>query len=268
MTYSVRNIAIALVLAAIAAVLVIYYTQGVQNKADQGSQSVNVVVATQTIPTGTSVKSVMSDFAVRSVVRKDMVVGALTSLSQLDAANTTSTQIIQGSQVTGAMFGANASNPIASQISGPTRAMQVAFNPNMVLGGTLAAGDHVDVAWEGNIQPANNSSKFSEVTVSRIILRNIQVLSTPATGVASTALTSDSSGGGGGNNGQNGTAVILAIPDTEAPFFLQAYANGQIWFLLRPKTGAQDGPSTIANACQMIAAGLTKSQVRQAVPFC
>ena len=267
MTYSVRNIAIALVLAAIAAVLVIYYTQGVQNKADQGSQSVNVVVATQTIPQGTSVKSVTTDFAVRSVVRKDMVVGALTSLSQLDPTNTTSTQIIQGSQVTGAMFGANAANPISTQVTGNDRAMQVAFNPNMVLGGTLAAGDHVDVAWEGNIQPANNNSKFTEVTVSRIILRNIEVLSTPSTGVASTPLTSDTSSGGG-NNGQNGTAVILSIPDTEAPFFLQAYANGQIWFLLRPKTGAQDGASTIANACQMIAAGLTKAQVRQAVPFC
>ena len=267
MTYSVRNIAIALVLAALAAVLVIYYTQGVKNSADQGSQSVSVVVATQTVPTGTSVKSVMSDFAIRSVVRKDMVVGALTSLSQLDPTATTATQIIQGSQVTGAMFGANTQNPIPSQYTGSWRSIQVAFNSNMVMAGTLSAGDYVDIAWDGNIQPSNTGTKWSQVTVSRIIMRDVKVLSTTTTGVASTALASDTSSGGG-NNGQNGNAVILQMQDSEVPFFLQAYNNGQIWFILRPKTGAQDGPTTISNACQMIAAGLTRAQVRQAVPFC
>ena len=267
MTYSVRNIAIALVLAVIAAVLVITYTSGVQSQANKSTESVNVVVATQTIQPGATAKSVMGDLAVRSVVRKDLVVGAYTSLSQVDPGATTQTVIPAGSQITGIMFGASASNPIPSQVVSTERAIQVAFNSNMVLGGTLQAGDHVDIVWEGTIQPTSTQSTYAAVTVSRIIMRDVPVLSTGSSGVASTALATDS-GSGGGNNGQGGNAVILGVPDTEAPFFVQAYSTGQIWFLLRPKTGGQNGPSTIATSCQMLVAGATRAQIRQIVPFC
>ena len=39
------------------------------------------------------------------------------------------------------------------QIHGTMRAVQVAFNTNRVLGGTLKAGDHVDIIAQFSIQP-------------------------------------------------------------------------------------------------------------------
>jgi Flp pilus assembly protein CpaB len=267
MTYSVRNIAIALVLAVIAAVLVLIYTQQVQKQANQGSQTVKVLVASQMIAPGVQASTVQKDFTVKTVQRSDLVSGAFSSTSQIPTGATTVTEIPVGSQVTSQMFGASSTNPVGSQITGTERAIQVAFNSNMVLSGTLQAGDSVDIVWEGDVKPANSGSKFTDVTVSRIILRDIPVLSTAASGSASSALTTDSSSGGG-NNGQNGQAVILGIPDTEVPYFVSAYNTGQIWFLLRPKHGALNGAPTIAGACQMLSAGISQPQVRTVVPFC
>jgi Flp pilus assembly protein CpaB len=267
MTYSVRNIAIALVLAVIAAVLVIIYTQNVQNQANKGGQTVKVLVATQMVAPGSEAKSILKDFTVKSVQRSDLVSGALSDPSQIPATATTVTEIPVGSQITSQMFGASSVNPINSQIAGTERAIQVAFNSNMVLSGTLQAGDTVDIVWEGDIKPASTSSKFTDITASRIIMRDIPVLSTSTSGSADTALATDSSTGGG-NNGQNGEAVILGMPDTEVPYFVAAYNTGQIWFLLRPTHSALDGAPTIASACQMLSAGITQAQVKTVVPFC
>ena len=52
MTYNVRNIAIALVLAGIAAFLVIMYTGNVQKQAHNSQQTTTVLVATADIPAG------------------------------------------------------------------------------------------------------------------------------------------------------------------------------------------------------------------------
>ena len=56
MTYSVRNIVIAVVLAVLAAVLVIMYTSNAQNQANKGQTSVTVLVAKTDIAPGTSVR--------------------------------------------------------------------------------------------------------------------------------------------------------------------------------------------------------------------
>ena len=57
------------------------------------------------------------------------------------------------------MFTEGTSAPIASQITGTMRAVQVAYNPNRVLDGTLRAGDHVDVIVEiaDRVVAKNNS---------------------------------------------------------------------------------------------------------------
>ena len=60
MTYNVRNIAIALVLAGIAAFLVIMYTGNVQKQAKSSQQATSVLVATADIPAGTSVADAIS----------------------------------------------------------------------------------------------------------------------------------------------------------------------------------------------------------------
>jgi Flp pilus assembly protein CpaB len=272
MTYSVRNIVIALVLAAVAAGLVILYTGNVQKQAHDSQQNVTVVVAKSAIAAGSPVKELIDTgaFETRQVVQRDVVPGAYTSIDSLNKDLATAGPVTAGSQITPSMFTEGTSAPIASQISGTMRAIQVAYNPNRVLDGTLHAGDHVDVLVEFTVQASNNDSKYSAVDASRVLMTNVQVLSTKADGVAATALQgdSDTSGGQGSADGTQGAAMILAVPQDQLAAFNLAREKGSLWYAVRPTTGSQDTNTSVATPCSVLGAGLTFIQIKSYLPIC
>lgn len=272
MTYSVRNIVIAVVLAVLAAVLVIMYTSNAQKQANSGQENVTVLVAKTDIAAGTSVSDAITAgaFETRSVVSKDVVPGALNSVASLNKDLASVGPISAGAQVTATMWSQSQQNPIVTQISGVDRALQFSLNANRVLGGTLQAGDHVDILWSGTIHPTGNDSKFGDTIVSRALFLNVPILSTYDTGAASAALTADgqAANGGGSSDGTAGIGVIIKLPQTQVAPFLLALSNGGVWFALRPATGAQDSPIVLTTACTLISAGLTAKQVHNDVPAC
>ena len=81
MSYSVRNIVIALILAVVAAGLVIMYTSNVKSQADKSIKTTTVVVSKGDIVAGTPVSTLVDGgaFATRQVATKDVVPGAFTS---------------------------------------------------------------------------------------------------------------------------------------------------------------------------------------------
>ena len=144
--------------------------------------------------------------------------GAYTSISALNSDLATAGPITAGSQITPSMFTEGTSAPIASQITGTMRAVQVAYNPNRVLDGTLRAGDHVDVdRRDRGSSRRSTTASTPGMDASRVLMTNVQVLSTKADGVAAAALTADSdtSGGDGSDDGTQGAAMILAIPQEQ-----------------------------------------------------
>jgi pilus assembly protein CpaB len=270
MSYSVRNIVIALVLAVVAAGLVVMYTSNVKSQADKSIKTTTVVVAKGDIVAGTPVDTLVNGnaFATKQVATKDVVPGAFTSIASLNTSLSTATNITAGAQVTPAMFSNSQNTAIANQIHTTMRAVQMAFNANRVLGGTLKAGDHVDIYGVYNIQAANSSSKYTQETVAGMVLRNIEVLSTYDTGVADTALTSTSqaNNSSGANDGTGGDAVILAVPQNEVPALMLTRQNGQFWMALRPSHGAQDAFTSLVNPCSIW--GLTAAQLKRVAPVC
>jgi Flp pilus assembly protein CpaB len=272
MTYSVRNIVIAVVLAVLAAVLVIMYTSNAQKQATDGQVSTTVLVAKTDIAPGTEVSTALTAgaFETRSVVAKDVVPGALTSLNSLDKSLAATGQIAAGSQITSSMFSASQQNPIVTQISGVDRAIQFALNPNAVLGGTLKAGDHVDIIYYTTIHPTGNNSKYGDTDVSRLLFLNVPVLSTYDSGAAETAIAADSQGpdSGGSTDGTSGLGVIVKLPQTQVGEFLLALSTGRVWFALRPATGAKDSPGYLNTACSLMSQGLTTQQIHHQIPSC
>jgi pilus assembly protein CpaB len=272
MSYSVRNIVIALILAVVAAGLVIMYTSNVKHNADQSIKTTTVVVAKGDIVAGTPLNTLVDGgaFTTRQVATKDVVPGAFTSISSLNTSLATATNITAGAQVTPAMFSDSKDTAIVNQIHGTMRAVQVAFNANRVLGGTLKAGDHVDIFGEITIQSSRNNSQFSQQTVAARIITNVEVLSTYDTGVATTPLTSASgaNSASGTDDGTGGDAVILAIPQNLLPDFMLIRADGQFWMALRPGHGAQDTGASVATPCSTFATGLTAVQVKNSLPIC
>ena len=272
MSYSVRNIVIALILAVVAAGLVIMYTSNVKHQADKSIKTTTVVVSKGDIVAGTPLNTLVSGgaFTTRQVATKDVVPGAFTSVSSLNTSLATATNITAGAQITPAMFSNSKDTAIVNQIHGTMRAVQLAFNANRVLGGTLKAGDHVDIYGEMTIQASNNSSKYSQQTVAARIITNVEVLSTYDTGVASVPLTSASgaNSASGTDDGTGGDAIILAVPQNLLADLMLIRESGQFWLAVRPSHGAQDTGASVATPCSTFSAGLTHVQVSKTLPIC
>ena len=272
MSYSVRNIVIALILAVAAAGLVIMYTSNVKHNADRSIKTTTVVVSKGDVVAGTPLNTLVDGgaFTTRQVATKDVVPGAYTSIKSLNTSLATATNITAGAQITPAMFSDSKDTAIVNQIHGTTRAVQVAFNANRVLGGTLKAGDHVDIFGEMTIQASVNNSKYQQQTVAARIITNVEVLSTYDTGVATEPLTSASgaNSASGTDDGQGGDAVILAIPQNLLPDFMLIRQDGQFWLAVRPSHGAQDTGASVATPCSTFATGLTAVQIRNSLPIC
>jgi pilus assembly protein CpaB len=272
MSYSVRNIVIALILAVVAAGLVIMYTSNVKSQADKSIKTTTVVVSKGDVVAGTPVSTLVEGgaFTTRSVATKDVVPGAFTSVSSLNTSLATDTNVTAGAQITPAMFSSSKDSAIVNQIRGTMRGVQVAFNANRVLGGTLKAGDRIDIYGEMTIQASSNSSKFSQQTVASRVLTNIEVLSTYDTGVASIPLTSASGANStsGTDDGTGGDAVILAIPQNELSAFMLVREAGQFWAAVRPAHNALDTGPVVATPCSVFGTGLTLVQVKNSLPVC
>lgn len=272
MSYSVRNIVIALILAVVAAGLVIMYTSNVKHNADQSIKTTTVVVSKGDIVAGTPLNTLVDGgaFTTRQVATKDVVPGAFTSISSLNTSLATATNITAGAQITPAMFSDSKDTAIVNQIHGTMRAVQLAFNANRVLGGTLKAGDHVDIFGEMTIQSSRNNSTYSQQTVAARVITNVEVLSTYDTGVATTPLTSASgaNSASGTDDGSGGDAVIIAVPQNLLPDLMLIRAGGEFWMALRPGHGAQDTGASVATPCSTFATGLTAVQVKNSLPIC
>lgn len=272
MSYSVRNIVIALILAVVAAGLVIMYTSNVKHNADQSIKTTTVVVAKGDIVAGTPLNTLVDGgaFTTRQVATKDVVPGAFTSISSLNTSLATATNITAGAQVTPAMFSDSKDTAIVNQIHGTMRAVQLAFNANRVLGGTLKAGDHVDIFGEMTIQSSRNNSTYSQQTVAARVITNVEVLSTYDTGVATAPLTSASgaNSASGTDDGSGGDAVIVAIPQNLLPDLMLIRAGGEFWMALRPGHGAQDTGQSVATPCSTFGVGLTAVQLKNSLPIC
>jgi Flp pilus assembly protein CpaB len=272
MTYSVRNIVIALGLAAVAGILVVLYTGNVQKQATQNQETVTVLVAKSPIEAGVQVKDAIAagDFTTRQVVKTDQVPDSLSSVAQLNGSLATASAIAPQTQITASMFKAAQNNPIVTQLSGLDRAVQISLNSNAVLAGTLEAGDHVDVVSFCTLHPSNNNSNFGDIDIGRIIMTNVPVLSTTSTGVADTSLAGDSqsASGSGTLDGTAGQGVILKISQPEVAQLVYAMHYCGIWMVDRPSTGAQDSPTLLATGCSVFASGLNASQLKNTLPVC
>ena len=254
MTYNVRNIAIALVLAGIAAFLVIMYTGNVQKHAHDSQQTTSVLVATSDIPAGTTVADAISGGQITShqVIQQDVIVGALTNEKALDSSYVTKQDLFAGQQVTAAMFSPSDQTSMTAQIKQNYRAIQIGLSSDEILGGTLATGDHVDLVGTYTVHPSNGDPDYD---VSRIIVRDVPVLKAP----------SFDSTGKLASSGDT-QSVTLEVPDTVVPkiTFTLHGGDGSLWFALRPGNGSQDGPITLATVQSVIYEGLNARQIQQA----
>lgn len=235
--YRIRNVVIAVALAAAAVLLTFIYITSARQDEASGKELVSVFVAEQDFPVGTSGAKIADNVEITKMEKRIAAPEAVTKASQV-AGLYTAQPIYAGEQVTLKRFVAPKAQGIRAEMKGRVRALEVPGTASQLLAGTLTAGDRVDVV--AVVKEDGISSDARSATV----LRNLRVLET---GQSEDASIRD----GGGNR------VILAVTDDEAQKLFLVTKTADWTLQLRPVRKPQDGPRRI-DTTQTVLAGDAK----------
>jgi Flp pilus assembly protein CpaB len=260
MTYRVRNIVIAVVLAALAALMTSYYVTNYKRHVQQGEDHVKVYVASRDIPAGTAGADAMRMLTRKTVTKSGVAPGAISSPKEIKS-KLASQRIYAGEQVTVNRFTSIAQSGIQGGLKGTLRAFQIAGNANQVLAGILKTGDHVDIV--GNFHykfVGQDQSSSTSFAATKIVLRNIKVLRAPASTGAASKL---------GGSFDTKLPVVLAVTDNQSQKLMFATHNTDDgggdpgwWFELRPNLKPSDSPGSIETLTTMLRDGLSPRQAQ------
>ena len=255
MTYRVKNITIAVVLALVAALLTMFYTTNFQRNVREDETNVPVFVAVRDIPAGTSGADVERRGLLKKseVVRRNVVPGAISKPSQV-AELVVTQPIYAGEQVSTRRFATPSQRGIRSQLTGVQRAIEIPGDAHQLLAGTLKPGDKVDLVASFGVKVVNSGE---ENIFTRIVLRDVEVLRAPSSAAASAKITS---------GGQEGAYfAMLKVTDTQVQKLHWVFTAAEKWHLeLRPATESADSPENVESVYSVLREGVSPKQLQDA----
>lgn len=259
MTYRVRNVVLAVVLATLAAVLTMFYVVNYKRTVQSGEKNVPVFVAAQDIAAGTSGADAFDRGLLKTeeMPRRSVVPGAISSPEEVAEKISTNT-IYAGEQVTARRFRPAEEGGIRAQLSGNMRAVQISGDGNQTLAGTLRKDDHVDLLASlrynvKDISPETADRADMDRVATRLVLRDLLVLRAPTGSVAAEKV----------GTVAGGYAVQLAVTDSQAQKLFFVTKNGDWALQLRPVTDAEDSPESVETLESVLGDGLRESQFLQ-----
>lgn len=264
MTYRLRNLVLAVVLAALAALLTTFYVANYKRTVQSGEENVPVFVAKSDIPAGTSGAEAVDRGLLQTeeVPRRSVVPGAISSPKEISALVATA-KIFEGEQVSVQRFRPAEQGGVRAELTGNMRAFQIAGDPQQTLAGTLRPGDRVDVVASlkyqvKDIAPenANAGSVGGDMDriATRVVLRDLLVLHA-GTGTPTAEKVASPLGG------QN--PVQLAVSDSQAQKLFFVTKNGDWSLQLRPPVDAEDSPESVETLESVLGDGLKYAQFLQ-----
>lgn len=251
MTYNVRNIAIAVVMAIAAAAVVLVYTTSYRQSVTRGQKRVDVMVASRDIVAGTPAEEASGAMTLTSVLADDKAPGALSTTAGLEGKVTGQT-IYAGQQVVAASFGTSTEQAPQLQLTKTERALRVMCEPKAsCLIGDVKAGDRVDVFSTIAVDAGSGNKVF----VTRMLMSGIKVLSIPT-------IDPNAKGGLAKGSDKGEDTVMLVVDQAKATKFAwiggtDNTRGGQVWLAVRPPDAvAQDVPIVSETAESMLLDGL------------
>ena len=237
MTYRLRNIVIAVVLAAFAALLTMMYVTSYEKRVQNGEEDVSVLVATSDIPAGISGAAAMARVEERMVAQRNVAPGAVSEKNQLSEF-VVSQPIYAGEQVSRQRFSSSSEIGVRSSLTGNMRAVALSGDGVQLLADTLRAGDRVDLVASLKISEDKDASAT-------------EVLK-PAGATGNKRLDNAA--------GRNQLSVLLAVSDTQTQKLLHVQRHGEWTLQLRPVVDAVDSPESLETNSTILRDGLRRGQ--------
>jgi len=254
MTYRLRNIAIAVALAVLAAVIVSFYVKQQKQDLQRGQTLTAVYVAKEDIPAGTPGSEIASKVERVEVAKDASAPGAIVRPDDLEGKVSTE-QIYANEQVSLLRFANPTEQGVRAKLSGTLRAVQVPGDEHQLLAGTLKDGDRVDLVANLEYKLANFGSRggAQDGAATRTVLRDVLVIQA--------TVTSDNSKRLSANSGNK--FVLLALTDAQSQKLFFVMKNGEWTLQLRPVKDPADSPESIETMTTVLGDGLSKSQLDQ-----
>ena len=246
MTYRLRNIILAVALAALAAALTSFYVSNFKKSVRDGEENVTVFVASRDIPAGTPGSKAAALLTPTQVERKNMVTGAITSRDQIASLIVTD-RIFKDEQAIVRRFKPVEQAGIKAELKANVRAVQVSGDANQLLAGTLKKGDRVDVLGNYKVREGRSSE---ERHYARTVLRDVLVLRAPQGDFSQGKLE--------GAVGATGS-VQLALTDAQASKLFFTIKNGDWHLDLRAVNEATDSPESLESIDTILCDGMPRT---------
>lgn len=231
-------LSIAIFLGLLATLGVAFYINSLKAKVEEGAQKAPAIVALKFIPAGVSTEEMKTRGMVeeRQIPRSYRAQDALSSLSEVKG-RVLVTPVGAGEQLTKAKFRATGGADLAFRVPKGKLALSIPVDEVTGLSGQIKAGDRV--ALLATFEPGPGGRD-----ISKILLRNIEVLST------SEEKKSKMSQGGA----QTKKTITVAVSPKEAEKLVFAEEKGKVWASLLP-AGGEEIPGTEGETMESIFGG-------------
>jgi Flp pilus assembly protein CpaB len=238
-----RSLILPVGLAVLAAVLIGAYVVSYRDSVNNGADLVKVYVAAKDIPAGTGGSAVASGdyLKTQTVPRRAVVPGSVVSEASLNS-QVVADPIYEGEQITLRQFAPKTQGGVYAKFSGQQRAIAVLGEPQQLLAGTLADGDHVDVVATAryHVGPSRATTK--------VVLRDLLVLKAPDGDDVPADM----------GSGEKVTATLV-MTDRQTQTMGWAMKMSS-WFLaLRPTDHPRDSEAELETLHSFLAKGLPRS---------
>ncbi len=217
---------VAIVLAAVATVALISYVRGLEDKAFEGAETVEVFVASDIIPAGTAAEFASSKnlFQRQVIPRKVLADGAVSDLGQI-AGKVAAVNIVKGEQIIAVRFVTPGQVKGVLPIPADRQAVsvEVAIPPGVA--GFVQPGDHISILAQISVPRGEKDE-----TRVQYLLQDIEVLA-----IGQRVVTVQGQEGGEQNQQQGQVLATLALRPAEVEKLVFAKLQGQLYFTLLPK---------------------------------
>jgi pilus assembly protein CpaB len=230
----------ALVLLLVGTVVLVAYVRGADARALAGTRTVEVLVADQPIPEGTSGNALADLVRTEALPEKAAVTGRVTDLAAL-ADQVATVDIQPGEQLLASRFADPQSlrAPGTVEVPAGKSELSVLLEPQRVIGGRLAAGDTVGVYVSLKGDPPQ-----THVVLHRVLVTQVQGAPAQASGEQGEPETASS---GTGSAPTSSLMVTLAVTAREAEAVVFGMEHGTVWLSLEPADASTGGTEVITS---------------------
>jgi pilus assembly protein CpaB len=228
----------ALVLLLVGSVVLLAYVRGADARALAGTRTVEVLVADQPIPAGTSGKELAALVRREVLPEKAALTGRVTDLSEL-AGQSATVDLEPGEQLLASRFADPASQQAPGTVAVPAgkSELSVLLEPQRVVGGRLSAGDTVGV-----FISLKSDKPQTHVVLHRVLVTQVQGAPAQVSGDGAQGEQTASSGSAAPTSS---LMVTLAVSAREAEAVVFGAENGTVWLSLEPDDAATGGTEVI-----------------------